>query len=318
MRVIIGLALIFLLSACNKDSQVKEDIENLDLSVTIERFDMAFDKATPESFLELKENYPFLFSKQVEDSVYINRLNDSLQKIINSEIASAYPSESAINEDIELLFKHLKYYDKTFKTPRVITVSNRVDYRNKVVVTDSIVLIALDNYLGQDHEFYTNISKYIRQQFEADQVVVDLTDEYAKKRINSPFKKTLLAYMIDSGKRLYYKDVMIPFKTDAEKIGYTEEQLSWAQANEANIWSYMIENELLFSTDPKLVPTFINPAPFTKFGLPFDNESPGRLGEYIGWQIVKAYMTVNEVSLDQMLINNAEDIFNKSKFKPKK
>ena len=107
-------------------------------------------------------------------------------------------------------------------------------------------------------------------------------------------------------------------KTDDAKIGYTKEQLDWAIDNESYIWSYFVERELLFNTNPKLLMRFINPAPFSKFNLELDRESPGRLGQYIGWQIVRAYMKNNDVTLVQMLDKNAEDIFNNSKFKPRK
>ena len=80
-----------------------------------------------------------------------------------------------------------------------------------------------------------------------------------------------------------------------------------------------MERELLYSTDSKLPGRFINPAPFSKFFLEgIDAASPGRLGQYIGWQIVRAYMLNNEVSLRDMLIMSTEDIFNNSKFKPRK
>ena len=124
--------------------------------------------------------------------------------------------------------------------------------------------------------------------------------------------------MIYYGKVLYFKDVMIPFKEDEEKISFTKEQLNWAIDNESYIWRYFVERELLFDTDSKLLKRFINPAPFSKFNLELDTESPGRLGQYIGWQIVRAYMNNNDVALQQMLSTNAEDIFNNSKFKPRK
>ena len=112
---------------------------------------------------------------------------------------------------------------------------------------------------------------------------------------------------------------MIPFKTDAEKISYTEVELEWAKANESYIWRYFIERELLFSTDYKLPSRFIINAPFSKFYLEeIDNESPGKVGQYIGWQIVRAYMKNNDVSFQDMMQKPAEEIYNNSNFKPKK
>ena len=125
--------------------------------------------------------------------------------------------------------------------------------------------------------------------------------------------------MIYFGKQLYFMDEVIPFKSEAERISYSQEQLEWANLNESYIWRYFVERELLFSTDSKLPGRFINPAPFTKFYLEeIDSESPGRLGQYMGWQMVRAYMENNEVTLKEMLIKSPEEIFNNSKFKPRK
>ena len=124
--------------------------------------------------------------------------------------------------------------------------------------------------------------------------------------------------MIYYGKLHYFKDVMVPFKSDAQKIGYTQDQLDWAESNEGQIWRYFVERELLFSTDSSLPSRFINPSPFSKFYLELDNESPGRLGQYIGWQIVRKYIKDNDVSLMDMMQTEAKQIFDNTKYKPRK
>ena len=124
--------------------------------------------------------------------------------------------------------------------------------------------------------------------------------------------------MIYFGKILYFKDVMIPFKTDEEKIGYTEDELSWARQNEKSMWEFFIEREMLYDTNAQLTGRFINAAPFTKFNLQFDSESPGRLGQYVGWQIVRSFMKNNDIKLNKMLQMDALEIFSKSRYKPRK
>ena len=124
--------------------------------------------------------------------------------------------------------------------------------------------------------------------------------------------------MVYYGKELYLKDIWLSNVSDAEKIGYTEEEMQWANDNEEDMWRYFIEKELLYKTDPKLAPRFIFNAPFSKFYLEIDNESPGMVGRYIGWQIVRSYMENNTVTVPQLLIKNADEIFKNSKYKPKK
>jgi len=316
-RLSFFVIICFVLS-CETESKLEKEISKIDVIVNVERFDKLFAKATPGSLQQLKRDYPFMFSERYNDSVWIARINDTLQQQLNTEVEKAFAVNNSFEDEILSLFQHLKYYFKAFKTPRIITVTSDVDYRNKTIVTDTIVLIALDTYLGTDHEFYKNIHSYLKQNFKSSQIVSDLSSQYAKQNIYQPKRKTLLDEMIYYGKVLYFKDVMIPFKEEEERISFTKEQLNWAIDNESYIWRYFVERELLFDTNPKLLKRFINPAPFSKFNLELDTESPGRLGQYIGWQIVRAYMKNNDVTLQQMLSANAEDIFNNSKFKPRK
>ena len=311
---ILGLILL----SCDKDSKVEQDIAAINVDFNVERFDKAFLEAKPKDLRQLKGAYPFLFSKHVPDSIWINRINDTLQNALLQEVQEEFPDFKSEEEELKGLFQHLKYYDKTFKAPRVITLTNDVAYRDKTIVNDSLVLIALDNYLGASHEFYQNIPMYIAANMTKKQIVVDVTNGYANKYMFQTNRRTLLNEMIYFGKLLYFKDVMIPFKSPAERIGYTENQIKWAEANESEIWSYFIEKELLYSTDPKLPNRFIADAPFSKFYLELDNESPGRLGQYLGWQIVKAYAEKTGEDVLKIMQTEPDVIFTKANFKPKK
>ena len=305
--------------SCKKENQLEKEISNINIDISVERFDKLFAEFSINELPKLKKAYPFMFSKKYDDSYWIAKKEDTLQQQLYTEVVKEFQDFDAIENEIESLFNHLKYYFPEFNPPRVITSLSDVDYRNKVLVTDTIALISIDTYLGSDHEFYGGIQKFITQNLTKEQLVVDLADAYAKKYIYQQQNKTLLDEMIYFGKQLYFKDVVIPFKTEAERIGYSQKQLDWAIANENYIWRFFVERELLFSTDSKLPGRFINPAPFSKFYLEeIDSDSPGRLGQYIGWQIVKAYMSQNDVSLKEMLITSTEDIFNNSKFKPRK
>ena len=318
IRIYIILILGLILVSCNEESKLKNEIAKINADFVVERFDKAFLDAQPKDLPKLKQAYPFLFSKRDPDSIWINKMQDTLQHQLLNEVHNTFGEFKAEKEELKRLFQHLKFYDIAFTTPRVIALTNDVRYRSKTIVTDSLVLIALDNYLGEAHQFYQNIPRYLAANMNKEQIVSDVAEEYAKKYVFQTKRKTFLDEMIYFGKLHYFKDVMTPFKSDAEKIGYTEEQYKWAEANESPIWSYFIEKELLYSTDGKLSGRFIADAPFSKFYLELDNESPGRLGQYIGWQIVRAYAKTSGKDVMQILQTPAEEIFRKSKFKPKK
>ena len=323
LQLFYGLsAVIFLLFlatfSCQNSSKAEKEISAVKIDLTIERFDQLFASSSPSDLPVLKQSYPFLFSKKFSDSVWIRRMEDPIQALLATAVDSVFDDFKKTESEINLFYQHLKYYNKPLKIPRIITVLSNVDYRNKIAVTDTIVLIALDTYLGENHEFYASFYDYTKQNLNSNQIVPDLATSYAEQFIYQPNRTTFLDEMIYFGKQLYLKDLWIPFKTDFEKIGYSVSEYEWSQENEFYIWQYFVENELLYQTDRKLLGRFIVAAPFSRFNLELDRESPGRLGQYIGWQIVKSYMKNNPISVLEMLQINPQEIFNNAKFKPKK
>jgi gliding motility-associated lipoprotein GldB len=236
---------------------------------------------------------------------------------VYTEVQKKYPTTEGIQNNLEALVQHMKYYFPKIKKPKAITLISDMDYSNKAIYADSLVIISLELYLGKDHKFYT-FPKYIKQNFEERQMMPDVVASFSTREIAQPMDKNLLSQMVYFGKQLYLKDVLLPEYNDAEKMGYTPEQIIWCQENESYIWRYFIEREMLYSDEQKLTSRFIDPAPFSKFYLEIDNESPGQVGAWIGWQIVRSYMENNEVTVAELMKTNAKEIFEKSKYKPKK
>ncbi|CAL67736.1 gliding motility lipoprotein GldB [Christiangramia forsetii] len=312
------LILFVSILSCDNTSETEARIEKIDANFEVIRFDQKFAEVTEDSLPELKAQYPFLFPKQFPDSVWIQKLNDSIQLEIEAEVTKTFPEFSEETDDLHALFQHVKYYFPDFQIPDVITITSEVDYKNKAIYTSDYLFLSLDTYLGEEHKFYIGIQDFLRKNFRKNQIIPDAANEIAKSYVPKADSRTFLAHMLYYGKILYLKDKFIPFKNDAEKIGYTRKEMDWAQSNEDQIWRYFIENELIYDTDSQLYTRFLYPAPFSKFYLQLDAESPARIGQYIGWNIVRAYMDKNDVSINKMLNTSAEEIFNKANYKPKK
>ena len=244
-------------------------------------------------------------------------MQDPIWREVYTEVQKKYADFEPVKSELELLFKHIKYYFPNTKTPKVITIISEMDYTNKAIYADSLVIISLELYLGKNHKFY-QFPNYIKQNFEQKQIMPDIVSSFSSRKIPPVTDKDLLSQMIYQGKQLYLKDLFLPNYSDAEKMGYTPEQITWCQENESYMWRYFIEKEMLYSDDQKLITRFINPAPFSKFYLEIDNESPGQVGAWIGWQMVRSYMENNEVPVPDLLKTDAKEIFLKSKYKPKK
>lgn len=303
--------------SCGQKNKIQEAIDEIPVEIKVERFDKIFFETQPKDLNRVKKEYPFFFPAGNEDAVWLNKMQDPLWRELYDEVQKKYADFSPVQSEIATLFKHVKYYFPETKIPKVITVISEMDYNNKVIYADSLVIISLEMYLGKEHKFY-QFPEYIKQDFEQRQIMPDIISSFFKYKTVPNQDKSLLSNMIFAGKELYIKGMLLPDYSDADKMGYTPEQIKWCDENEGYMWRYFVEKELLYSDDQKLIPRFINRAPFSKFYLEIDNETPGRVGAWVGWQIVRSYMENNEVSLQQLLSTNAKEIFEKSKYKPKK
>jgi gliding motility-associated lipoprotein GldB len=314
-----SLILVFFLffNACQDEFTNESDIESISVSISFDRFDLNFYDQPSEIIPELKKKYPFLFPKQFSDSVWINRQKDSLQLLLQSEVNKTFKNIEPFERDVNHLFKHIKYLFPFAKIPRVITLTNNVDYQIKTVYSDSLLLISLDTFLGSENHLYDGIPSYIRKELDPKYITVQIADKFGAFIIPPVEDRTFLARMIYEGKKLYLHDLLLPHVPLEDRIVYTKEEFNWALENEKYVWQYFIEKQVLYQTQLEWVQRFIEPAPFSKFYLQLDNETPGRIGSWLGWQIVNSYMTqFPETPLDELLKISSQKLFNLSKYKP--
>ncbi|TCN52573.1 gliding motility lipoprotein GldB [Flavobacterium circumlabens] len=314
-RFIVLLCLFFL--SCDQKSKVEKEVEEIPVDIKVERFDKVFFETKPEDLAKVKRQYPFFFPPGNDDAVWLKKMQDPIWREVYTEVQKKYSNFEPVREEFNSLFQHVKYYFPEVKIPKVITVISEMDYNAKAIYADSLVIVSLELYLGKEHKFY-EFPNYLKQNFEERQIMPDVVSSFAFRKISGSSDRSLLSQMIFEGKQLYAKDLLLPKYTDAEKMGFTPEQIKWCEENESYMWRYFIENQLLYSDDPKLNTRFIAPAPFSKFFLEIDNDSPGRVGSWIGWQMVRSYMKNNKATLSELLKTNAKEIFEKSKYKPKK
>lgn len=320
MKKIIVLTLISLLTfSCKKNKNVVDEAEEIPLTVTIDRYDKAFFEAKPQDLPKLQAKYPDFFPPGIELNYLAEKMTHPQWRELYNEVAKRYDNFDVEKEEIEKLFKYIKYYYPKTKTPVVYTVIQEMDPDYKVIYSPekNALIISLELYLGKDHKFY-EYPKYVKQAFEPNQMMPDIVDAFSFNKVKPPTDRDLISQMIYAGKKMYMKDILLPETSDEDKINYTSEQLKWCEENDVEVWKYFIEENKLYDTNPKLVANFIAPGPFSKFGMDTDKDTPPRIGVWLGWQIVKSFMDNNKVTPQQMMIIDAKEIFQKSKFKPVK
>jgi hypothetical protein len=321
---------LIILSGCSHGKQrLDVDLSNIRLvDVKIHRYDVDLFKVKPDQLqhgLEsLKPAYRFFLDTDLGDPVKLSEMKAYLENPRNigfhAAVDSLYKNIPALENDLTLALKHYLYYYPGFKIPRIYSYISGGDYDYPVQFADSVLLIGLDNYLGKDFKPYVadGLPSYRVSRMTPDFVIPDCMKVLGKITYPEQFPgNTLLEQMTEAGKRLLFLDAMIPQTEDRFKIGYTKEQYDWIVKNEAHVWAAIIENRMLYTTDGKLIRSFMADGPFTP---EFSKDAPARLGEWLGWQIVRKYLENQpDVTFQQvMLETDAQKILSASEYKPEK
>jgi len=319
-KILIWFALPVLILSCKQKNNLDVDTSEIQANVAVKRFEKIFYTASPKDLPKIKKEFRSIFPHDI-DSIWIAKMKDTLEQELFVATEKEYQDFTDEKLQLKNLFKHVKYYYPNFKDPKVITVMTNISYDQRVIYQNDTLYLSLDVFLGKDNPFYKkylDYPKYIIESFEKDQLIVNAAKEIAQKvQILEP-NRSFIEKMVQHGKLLYTTQAFLPKVPEKEIIDYADNKFKWVEDNEKMIWTYFIEKNLLFSTDPKLERRFLADAPFTKFYLDIDNKTPGRIGEWIGLQIVKSYMKTNKVTLQEMLKTPNQIIFKKSKYKPKR
>jgi gliding motility-associated lipoprotein GldB len=309
--------IIFLMISCKKEPK-GNDVSSIDADVNIVRFDQIFGEANENSISEIKAKYPYLFPEGRSYNDWLAYKNDTIFQELYQESQKVFGDFDKQKNELNELFKHVKYFYPSFKEPEVYTIISSLDIQNQVIYADSLLFISLDTYLGKSKIYYADSPDYIQKNFEPQRIPIDVATAIAHKTIPQIPYRTFIEQIIALGKQRYTIQQFLPGKTEAEILSFDEKQIEWAKNNEYYMWQYFMEKEYLYSSDKDLQRRFIDIAPFSKFYVETDSESPGQIGIWVGLQIVKSYMEYNEVTLPQLMATPPMDIFNKSKYKPAK
>ncbi len=317
LKYILILFVLASFFACKKEKD-SIDVSRIPIALKLQRFDREFHDTNRHTIKDLQMKYPYLFPGDVSDSLWLEKKNDSLMQMLYKETQDVFGSFEKEKNQLKDLFRHVTYYYPNFKAPQIITLISGLDMDNQVIYADSLLLISLDTYLGKDKKYYGNYPEYLRDNFEKTHIAHHVATAIAYEVSPHLSYRLFIERMIASGKLKYALHQFLPKKSEAEIMGYMQKKMDWAFDNEEMIWKFFIEKEYLYSTDKELQRRFIDPAPFSKFYLVSDNESPGQIGIWVGYRIVKAYMDNNRLSLQEMMATPPTVIFKNSKYKPRR
>lgn len=298
--------------------------------IHIHRYEKALfsiNKNDPAPYLQkLADQYPeMLIGEGVwNDPQMLEQLeayiSDPIIVEIYNDVQKTYPDLKDIEAELNTAMGYyLNYFPNDF-VPNFYSVVPGLNIEMPTVYGyDNDIFINLDMYLGKDYKYYSQIGMpvFVSQRCEKKFVALDcISKALAYKHLPDKGLISLLDYIIYEGKRMYFTEMLFPDKEEQDIIAYSPEKYEWAVANQGQVWSYIIEKDLLFSKQSETIRQFVDDTPFTK---PFNNVSPGRMGIFIGWKIVQHFMENNpDISLAELMkITDSQTILNESGYKPK-
>ncbi|MGV3656803.1 MAG: hypothetical protein ACO1NX_02580 [Chitinophagaceae bacterium] len=328
------IAIIVLLFSCS-DGKSKPDVSGIEVDVTLQRFEQDFFKIDSNNVVQglaaLQKKYPQFYPIYMQDilqlpptgaeALTVIKTIISSYRSLNDSIQKKYPDMDWLQKDLEQNFKYVKYYFPNYKVPNIITFIATLDAPG-AVLTPQHLGIGLHQYAGKHFGAYQSAEvqqlypSYISRRFDKEYMVANslraiADDVHPDQSVGRP----LIEQMVEKGKQWYLLNHIAPDAADSAITGYTTAQLEWADNNEGNIWGHVIKTENLYSIEPHVIQTYIGEAPFTQ-GMP--QQSPGNLGQWIGWRIVQQFAQKNgAMTLQQILQTPAKTIFEGAQYRPK-
>ncbi|HZY79022.1 MAG TPA: gliding motility lipoprotein GldB [Cyclobacteriaceae bacterium] len=321
------------LAACNKNSTEKcafvPDTKNISIDLKWESLEDSLPSIkTKEQLVGFLRrhpiiNYEFLGGRgRLNDTTFVNaRFQKFTHPAIDSllmETHQIFANDAAeLKREFAQAFANVKYYYPNFQPPKIQTVIT--GFERDIFVSDTLVVIALDYFLGPKAKYQNlELFDYIKRRYQPAFIVPSVMllygfDEQFNK-VNEE-DRTMLAEMIGYGKAYYFAKQMTPCTPDSVLIGYTAEEIRGSRNNESLIWSRLIEDQVLFSTNTQDKQKYILERPKT---LEVGEKCPGRIGQWVGWRMIQSY---NEKHPDQTLqqimkMSDAQKMFKDSGYKP--
>lgn len=340
MKYLLVLISVVLLSCSDDDNA--PNVSGIDVKLSLQRFEkdlFALDTSNLEPGMQqLQAKYPgFLpvFLQYVLGIAEPAQLEPQLRFFLSQgrplfdSAMKKYSSDGELAGQFEKAFQYVKYYYPQYEVPKVITLLGPVDALARFndglspnFMGEDFLGVSLQFYLGKNfslyeqQEYVVNVAPRFRSiRFDEEYMVPDamklVADDIYR---DSSSGRPLIEQMVEKGKQWYMLDHFLPHLHDSLITGYPGNKLEWTEANEGNIWARIIASENMYTIEPATIQTYLGEAPFTQV-LP--EQSPGNIGQWIGWRIVQKYAEKNNLPLQEVLQTPAKKIFDEAGYRPK-
>lgn len=324
------LVFILISSSCNSN-RFETDISNVKLSTKFLNLDSTIKIADQNQLVTLRNEFRknksdvldynlgyCLHINVNDDTAFFNGKNRFYTNEYIKQLEHSISEENILNQERKNQiidgFKRLKTFFPKRSVPNSIYQINS-SFSSSIFCTEKDIAIGIERYLGPENqlikqlphqEFYDWIKESMRAEYlERDVMVAWLMTNYLEETTEN-----YASEMIRWGKILFITRVCLPELDERMIVRYTKKQFDWAENSTKSIWKFLVEQQVLFKIDEETRMNLLKEGPYT-IGLP--EESPDRIGQYMGYKIVANYMNENEISLNELLKTPYNEILQKYK-----
>ncbi len=347
-KILIPLFSIIIFISCNNWKNIP-DVSSIKINLETKRFDRDFfamdTMKVAESIKSIQEKYPSFLPDFVEnilgldmDSLLIpgNAQDQAIRLFIHdyTPIKDSsdlqYKNFDKETDEIKNGLQFVKYYFPLYQLPQsIITFIGPINANFETsfgtqgdILTTHALGIGLTLHLGSNFSFYKSAEgqeqypDYLANNFDAQHIPVNcmrnIVDDMYHDKSNG---KALIEQIVERGRRLYLLTQFLPGTPDNIIIGYTQKQMKDCYKNEAVVWDFFLNNDLLNNTDQNIIKNYIGESPKTQ---ELGEDSPGNIGAFSGLQIVRKYMEkYPETKLSDLMNMEPREIYGKTKYKPR-
>jgi hypothetical protein len=312
------LIALFIFASCSRNPL---NVDATETKVTIEyvHLDSIYRSANSRDLVayhrqfltEIPEIYEYelgycLRFANASDSALLNGLSlflaDSYIKQLEKQLEKDFRDVSKFKEDITGGFKYLKFHFPDKPTPKHVVFMNSL-FQSSAFVTKKEIGIGIERYLSSSLPVIRKLPgqefpKWMRDDWDVTFLPRDAVCSWVMTHIVPEKEGNLAEQIIRWGKILYITHAAFPDKGPSHAMRYTEKEYKWALTNEAQFWKYLVDQKMLFMTNERDVANFLREGPFTA-GIP--KKGPDRLGQFLGYQIVRKYMESTDDSFSEMI-----------------
>jgi hypothetical protein len=336
---IVPFLFLVVIYGCGHHSD-RPDVSGVEVGpIHIERFDTAFfdldsNNIRPGLF-RLNERYPYFAQDFVGNILGAGPMSDTSRVAfaaareflmsylrIRDSLWKKYPDLSWLEKELKGQLRYIKYYFPQYKLPpKYVSFIGPFDGPG-VAMTQYTLAIGLQSYAGKNFAFYLTgkgqdlYPQYISRRFEPEYITANCISAIAEDIFpDSSDGRPLIEQMITKGRYWWLMSKLMPDTPDSIRMGYTQGQLDWCAGNEAAVWNFFLQGTDLYTLDPDIIKNYIGEGPKT-LGMP--DGSPGNIGAWVGWQIVKKYVAEHGgLTLTEVMRVPVREMFEQSKYKPK-